>query len=120
LVAFLAFILYEIIFVVRLAGSVAYLLTSLAMLAGWLLRRFGGAGWCWCCAGAVAAVAGGGAARLAGHLGWGHPLLFTLISGCGYAVCAACISVAVVIVNRSARRGRRAGAIRPRAVTRAS
>jgi hypothetical protein len=56
-----------------------------------------------------AAVAGGRAAHLAGHLGWGHPLLFTLIGDCGYAVCAACISVAMVIVNRPARRDRRAG-----------
>lgn len=51
----------------------------------------------------LAAVAGVGAAQLAGHLSWGHPLLFTLISGCGYAACAVCISVAMVIGNRSAR-----------------
>jgi hypothetical protein len=85
------------------------LLTSLAILAGCLLRRRpAGAGRYWFSAGVLAAVAGGGAA-LAGHLGWGHPLLFTLISACGYAVCAACISVAGVLVNRSARRDRRAG-----------
>jgi len=107
LLAFQAFIFYEIVFVVSLAPYVAYLLTSLAMFAGCLLRRMGGAGWYWSYAGVTVAVAGGGAARLAGHLGWGHPLLFALISGCGYAVCAACISVA--IVNRSARRDRRAG-----------
>jgi hypothetical protein len=52
----------------------------------------------------LAAVAGGGAAHLAGHLGWGHPLLFTLIAACGYAVCAACISMAAVTVNRSVTR----------------
>jgi hypothetical protein len=56
----------------------------------------------WFSAGVAAADAGGGAARLAGQLGWGHPLLFTLIGACGYAVCAACISVAVTIVIRSA------------------
>jgi hypothetical protein len=55
---------------------------------------------------AADAVAGGGAAQLAGHLGWGHPLLFTIISGCGYAACAACLIVAVAIVNRTARRDR--------------
>ena len=74
-----------------------------------LWRRPGEASRYWFGAGVLAAVAGGGAAHLAGHLGWGHPLLFTLISDCGYAVCAACIGVAVVIVNRSARRDRRAG-----------
>jgi hypothetical protein len=113
LLAILAFIVYYDIFIgsASLAGYVSSLLSySLASLVGCLLwRRPGGAGRCWFGAGVLAAVAGGGAAHLAGHLGWGHPLLFTLISDCGYAVCAACISVAVVMVNRSARRDRRAG-----------
>lgn len=103
LLAGLAFLVYQVIFVVSLAGWVAYLLSSPAILAGWLLlRRPGGAGWCWSYAGVVAAAAGGGAARLAGQLGWGHPLLFTLLAACGYAVCAACISVAGVTVIKSA------------------
>jgi hypothetical protein len=59
--------------------------------------------------GRAGGACGGGAEHLAGHLGWGHPLLFTLISDCGYAVLAACVSVAVVVANRSARRDRRAG-----------
>src|ERR1039457_5366501 len=75
-------------------------------LAGCLLRRRpGGAGRYWYSAGVVAAAAGGGAAHLAGHLGWGHPLLFTLISACGYWGCAvapSCISAAGAIVSRSA------------------
>jgi hypothetical protein len=111
--AILAFIVYYDIFIcsASLAGYVSSLVGfSLAGLVGCLLwRRPGGASRYWFGAGVLAAVAGGGAAHLAGHLGWGHPLLFTLISDCGYAVCAACISVAVVIVNRSARRDRRAG-----------
>ena len=100
LLAGLAFMVYQVIFVVSLAAYVSCVLSS---LAGWLLwRRPGGAAWCWFSAGVVAANAGGGAARLAGQLGWGHPLLFTLIGACSYAVCAACISVAVAIVIRSA------------------
>lgn len=112
LLAILAFIVYYDIFIcsASLAGYVSSLLSySLASLVGFLLWRPDAAGRYWFGAGVLAAVAGGGAAHLAGHLGWGHPLLFTLISDCGYAVCAACISVAVVIVNRSARRDRRAG-----------
>lgn len=106
LLAFGAFVVYEeIISAVSLAGYVTYLLINLAMLAVFL-RRLDRA-YYWSCAGMTAAAAGGGAAHLAGHLGWGHPLLFTLISGCGYAVCAACIRVA--IVNRPARRDRRLG-----------
>jgi hypothetical protein len=112
LLAILAFIIYYDIFIgsASVAGYVSSLLSySLASLVGCLLwRRPDGAGRYWFGAGVLAAVAGGGAAHLAGHLGWGHPLLFTLISDCGYAVCAACIGVAVVIVNRSARRDRRA------------
>jgi hypothetical protein len=92
------------------AGNASNLLSySLAILVGYLLwRRRGGTGRYWFGAGVLAAVAGGGAAYLAGHLGWGHPLLFTVISNCGYGVGTACISLAAVIVYRS-RRGRRAG-----------
>ena len=128
LLAILAFIVYYDIFIgsASLAGYESSLLSySLAGLVGCLLwRRRGGAGRYWFGAGVLAAVAGGGAARLAGHLGPGDPLLFTLISDCGYAVCAACIGVAVVIVTLVLRRpgpaGGHAGAIRPRVVTRAS
>jgi hypothetical protein len=109
LLAGLAFLVYRVIFVVSLAAYVSCVLTSLVILASCLLlrRRLGGAGRYWFSAGAVAAAAGGGAARLAGQLGWGHPLLFTLIAACGYAVCAACTSLAGAIMIRSARRDRR-------------
>jgi hypothetical protein len=114
LLAILAFIVYFDIFFIcsaSLAGYVSSLLSySLASFAGGLLwRRAGGAGRYWIDASVLAAIAGGGAAQLAGHLGWGHPLLYTFIGDCGYAVCAACISVAGAIVIRSARRDRWAG-----------
>jgi hypothetical protein len=109
----LAFIAYYAIVIcsASLAGYVSFVLSfSLASLAGCLLwRRREGAARCWLGAGVLATVAGGGVAQLAGHLGWGHPLLFTLISTCGYTVCAACVSAAVVTVTRSARRDRQAG-----------
>jgi hypothetical protein len=102
----LAFQVYQVIFVVSLGTYVSCVLSSLIMLVGCLLlrRRLGGAGRYWFSAGVVAAAAGGGAARLAGQLGWGHPLLFTLVAACGYAACAACISMTGAIVIRSARR----------------
>ena len=114
LLAIQAFIVYLIISCESpasyVAFYVAFVLTSLASLAGRLLRRRpGGAGWYWYSAGLVAAATGRLAVVLAGHLGWGHPLPFALISDCGYAVCAACISVAGAIVIRSARRDRRPG-----------
>jgi hypothetical protein len=114
LLASLALTVYYQIFIgsTSLASYVSSLVGYLAIFAVCLFRwRRGGATseYAWFGAGVLAAVAGGGAAHLAGHLGWGHPLLFTLISGCGYAACVACVSVAVVIMNRSARRDRRAG-----------
>jgi hypothetical protein len=99
-----AFLVYWVIFVVSLGAYLSCVLSAVATLAGCLLlrRRLGGAGRYWFSAGALAATAGGGAARLAHQLGWGHPLLFTLVAACGYAVCAACISVAGAIAIRSA------------------
>jgi hypothetical protein len=108
LLAGLASIVYYDIVIcsASLAGYVSSLVGwCLASLASCLLRRRpDGAARGWFGAGLLAAVAGGGAAHLAGHLGWGHPLLFTLIAACGYAVCAACISVAAVTVKRSVNR----------------
>jgi hypothetical protein len=111
--ASLAFVVYYDIFIVSasLAGYVSVLLSSslVSLVSCLLWRRPGWAGRYWFAVSAVsmagmAAVGGGGAAHLAGHLGWGHPLLFTLISDCGYAVGAACIGAALFIVPRSARR----------------
>jgi hypothetical protein len=106
LLAGLGFLVYRTVSAVSLADYVyflvAFLLTSLASLAGCLLRRRRpvGKGRHWISAGVAAAAAGSGAALLAGHLGWGHPLLFTLIAACGSAVWAACLGVAGAIVIR--------------------
>jgi hypothetical protein len=113
LLAIQAFLVYQVIFGESLAGYVAFLLGYLVILAVCLLRRRRGGAtfseYAWFGAGVVAAATGPHVSALAGHLGWGHPLLFALISGCGYAACAACISVAGAIVIRSARRDRRPG-----------
>ncbi len=69
LLALGAFVVYEeIIAVTSLAGYLTYVLTDLAMLAVFRLRRLDRA-FFWSCAGMAAAAAGGGAAHLAGHLG---------------------------------------------------
>jgi hypothetical protein len=104
--AALAFIAYHDIFIG--IGGPADCLSSLmtdfmAGVVGCLLWRQGGAGRHWLSTSVLVAIAGGVAAHLAGHLGWGHPLLFTLISYCSNAVLAACMSVAVVILYRSPR-----------------
>jgi hypothetical protein len=106
LLALQAYMVYYNIFDnLSLAGYLTFVLSSLAFLAVRLLwRRWGGAYWYWISGGTVAAATGPHVSALAGHLGWGHPLPFTLISDCGYAVGAACIAMAGVIVIRSVQR----------------
>ena len=106
MLAVLAFVVYPVIVGVSLAFYVVCLLANLVSLAACLVRgRSGGAGRYWFSAGAASA-AGGGTACLAGQLGWGHPLLFTIISGLGDAVCAACLVIAGIYTIRFARRDR--------------
>lgn len=51
--------------------------------------------------GKVAAGAGLLVRAIASQSGWGHRLLFGIISYCGYATSAACPGVAVVLLMRS-------------------
>ena len=51
--------------------------------------------------GKVAAGAGLLVRAVASQSGWGHPLPFAIISYCGYAISAACLGVAVVLLMRS-------------------
>jgi hypothetical protein len=44
----------------------------------------------------VVAGAGLSIRAIASPSGWGHPLLFAMISYCGYAISAACLGMAVV------------------------
>jgi hypothetical protein len=113
LLAAQAFLVYQVIYGESLAGYVSFPLGYLAILAVLLRRRRPGgvafSEYAWFGAGVVAAATGPHLSALAGHLGWGHPLPFALISDCGYAVCAACTGVSVAIMNRSVRRDRRPG-----------
>ena len=49
----------------------------------------------------MAAGAGLLVRAIASQSGWDHPLLFAIISYCGYAISAACLGVAVVMLMRS-------------------
>jgi ABC-type Fe3+ transport system permease subunit len=51
--------------------------------------------------GKVAAGAGLLIRAIASQSGWGHPLLFAIISYCGYAISAACLGVTVVLLMRA-------------------
>jgi hypothetical protein len=108
LLAAQAFLIYRIIFTESLAGYVASVLGALPYLLFLRFRKRPGvvtfSEFVWLDAALVAAATGPHLSALAGHLGWGHALPFAPISYCGYAVCAACISVAVVIMTRNVRR----------------
>jgi hypothetical protein len=57
----------------------------------------------------VVAGAGLSIRAIASPSGWGHPLLFAIISYCGYAISAACLGVAVVQAVRYLSRPQHAG-----------
>jgi hypothetical protein len=46
---------------------------------------------------------------VASQYGWGHPLLFAIVSYCGCAISASCFGVAVVLLIRSSPSLQRAG-----------
>jgi len=108
-----AFAVYWVTFGVNQAYYVAFYVTFVVTYLAILAARFrwwrpSGADWLrWGSAGLVAAATGHLVSVLAGRLSWGHPLLFTLISDGGFAVCAACIGMRWVIVLRSDRQDRR-------------
>jgi hypothetical protein len=86
----------------------AHLIFS-AILTGWGLyylirsriRRSGSADESWLIAVVPAQGMGLLARAVASQCGWGHPLLFAIVSYCGCAISAACFGVAVVLLVRS-------------------
>ena len=56
----------------------------------------------WYSMGKIVAGAGLSVRAIASSSGWGHPLLFAIISYCGYAISAACLSMAVARAVRYA------------------
>jgi len=80
----------------NLAFSVTLALSSLGLLAASHISRRGGPGQRWYIISKVVAGAGLSIRAIASSSGWGHPLLFAIISYCGYAISAACLGIAVV------------------------
>jgi hypothetical protein len=67
----------------------------------WIRRRAVSAGDRWLIAGQLGLGFGLVGRALAGQLGWGHTLIFVVISCCGYAVYLSCVGKAVVRSIRS-------------------
>jgi hypothetical protein len=102
----LALVACEVCFIYELATgpnltfSVTLVLGSLAYLAASFLPRRVRTGWRWYAMSKIVAGAGLAIRALARPAGWGHPLLFTIVSYCGYAISAACLGTAVVLAVR--------------------
>jgi hypothetical protein len=79
--------------------------------AGWSLfflilgriRRSDDAATAWLNVGLLAEGAGLSVRAVASRCGWGHPLLFAVVSYCGCALTLACFAVALILTLRSSR-----------------
>lgn len=101
LLAYEGFIIYQLIAGASLIFSATLVLVHLASLAASRIPRWDTATINWYSMGKVAAGTGLLVRAIASQSGWGHPLLFAIISYCGYAMSAACLGVAVVLLMRS-------------------
>jgi hypothetical protein len=81
--------------------SATLVLVHLASFAASRIRRWDTATISWYSMGKVAAGAGLLVRAIASQSGWGHPLLFAIISYCGYAISAACLGVTMVLLMRA-------------------
>jgi len=101
LLAYEGYIIYQLIAGASLIFSATLVLVHLASFAASRIPRWDIATASWYSMGKVAAGAGLLVRAIASQSGWGHPLLFAIISYCGYAMSAACLGVAVVLLARS-------------------
>jgi len=101
LLAYEGYIIYQLIVGASLIFSATLVLVHLASFAASRIRRWDTATISWYSMGKVATGAGLLVRAIASQSGWGHPLLFAIISYCGYAMSAACLGVAVVLLMRS-------------------
>ena len=96
-----SYIIYQLIAGASLIFSATLVLVHLASFAASRMPRWDIATTSWYSMGKVAAGAGLLVRAIASQCGWGHRLLFAIISYCGYAISAACLGVAVVLLMRS-------------------
>jgi hypothetical protein len=102
LLAYEGYIIYQLIAGASLTFSATLVLVHLAsFVASRRIPRWDTATVSWYSMGKVAAGAGLLVRAIASWSGWGHPLLFAIISYCGYAISAACLGVAVALLMRS-------------------
>jgi hypothetical protein len=89
-------IVYQLATGPNLLFSVPLVLVNLGYFAASYIPRWASRGRRWYSMSKIVAGAGLSIRAIASLSGWGHPLLFAIISYCGYAISAACLGVAVV------------------------
>jgi hypothetical protein len=109
LLAYEGAIIYQLAAGPNLAFSVTIVLVNLGFIAVGRIRRRASPGRRWYPVSKAVAGAGLATRAIAGPAGWGHPLLFAIISYCGYAISVACLAMAVVQAVRYLSRLRHPG-----------
>lgn len=96
LLAYEGCIIYQLAAGPNLLFSVPLVLVNLGYLAASCIPRWASPGRRWYSMSKIVAGAGLSIRAIASPSGWGHPVLFAIISYCGYAISAACLGMAVV------------------------
>jgi hypothetical protein len=100
-----AVLIYQLATGPGLAFSVTFTLVNLvALAASYIPRWYAAAERRWYSISKVVAGTGLSLRAFAGSSGWGHPLLFAIISYGGYAISVACLGMVVVLAVRSVTR----------------
>jgi len=101
LVAFEGWIVYQLIFGPSLVFSVNLMASGIFLLIRSRVRRSGSAGESWFFASMPAQGTGLFVRAVASQCGWGHPLLFAVVSYCGYAISVAGLGVIAALLVRA-------------------
>ena len=108
LLAYEGCIIYQLAAGPNLIFSVTLVLVNLGYFAASCIPRWPSSGRRWYSMSKIVAGAGLSIRAIASPSGWGHPLLFAIISYCGYAISAACLGMAAVQAVRYLSRLQRA------------
>ena len=96
LLAYEGCIIYLLAVGPNLAFSASLVLANLGVFAASFAPWWVSPVWRWYSMSKIVAGAGLSIRAIASPSGWGHPLLFAIVSYCGYAISAACLGMAVV------------------------
>jgi hypothetical protein len=103
LLAIEGWMVYLLIFGASLMFGAGFTASGLFYLIRGRVRRSDSAGESWFLAGFLAQGTGLLIRAVARQCGWGHPLLFAIVSYGGYAISVACFGVAAALLIRSSR-----------------